>query len=64
MTDLRHYLKEIETKEYKQWEATRATSFKPGSLDILEPLAVSGNPKAIEVMKSLNPDWQPPKESK
>jgi hypothetical protein len=64
MTDLKHYLKQIETEKYKRWEATRATSFKPKSLNILETFAISGHPKAVEVMKLLNPDWQPPKESK
>lgn len=62
MTDLQHYLKVIESEEYKQWEATRATGFKPASLNILEPLAVSGHGFAVKVMKALNPDWQPPKQ--
>jgi len=34
--------------------------FKPARLNIIEPLANKGHPKAMEVMKLLNPDWEPP----
>ena len=64
MTDLKHYLEVIKSDEYKQWEDSRLARFKPASLNILEPLAVSGHGFAVKVMKALNPDWQPPKEDK
>lgn len=64
MKDAKYYMEHVNTDEYKQWEASRATGFKPASLNIIEPLAVSGHELAVEVMKKLNPDWQPPKKSR
>lgn len=63
MKDAKYYMEHVNTEEYKQWEDSRATGFKPASLDIIEPLAVSGHQLAVKVMKQLNPDWQPPKKS-